>query len=98
MEVSEAPNPVPDLLQQRQWEQLQCLSTSLLSLQRLPVDLVANGDRWRQWICSPNIHKALPPLWGETASLECAFEAMLILKVIREESVTPRLQTLSAKT
>ncbi|KAL8274015.1 hypothetical protein Esti_002104 [Eimeria stiedai] len=82
-------NPVPDLLQQRQWEQLQCLSNALPSLQRLPTEIIANGDRWRRWIRNPHIHKLPPPLWEEEDLLQHAFEMLLLLKIVREDAVAP---------
>ncbi|KAL8432515.1 hypothetical protein ACSSS7_004569 [Eimeria intestinalis] len=82
-------NPVPDLLQQRQWEQLQALSNALPSLQRLPIEVIANGDRWRHWIRSPHIHKLPPPLWEEEDLLQHAFEVLLLLKIVREDAVAP---------
>ncbi|KAL8439117.1 hypothetical protein Efla_003357 [Eimeria flavescens] len=81
-------NPVPDLLQQRQWEQLQCLSSLLPALQRLPVDIVAEGDRWRSWITSPLIHRLPPPGWEDQQQmLQHAFETLLLLRIVREDAV-----------
>ena len=83
------PNPVPDLLQPRQWEALQCLSLLLPSLEKLPVELVLHADQWSQWMSSVSIHKQLPPLWDSDAPMVAkAVVVMLILQIVKEVAVS----------
>ncbi|XP_026194572.1 dynein heavy chain 6, axonemal [Cyclospora cayetanensis] len=81
------PNPLPDVLTQRQWEELHRLTLRLASLEKLPNDLLTNGGAWRQWLTRTDVHKRTPPLWKETEALAKVFETMLILSVVREDAV-----------